>query len=93
MIATLILYTRTGVYLSLKGSVYSNNSVIFVNEIGETNASPMSPHTSKMDSNALQTGCHVAATLTGLANGSIQTVQSCQDQNMQVKVHSTVAEA
>ena len=39
------LHTRTGVYLSLKGSVYSNNSIIFVNEIGETNASPMAPHT------------------------------------------------
>ena len=32
-----------GVYLSLRGSIYPNGSIIFVNNIGETNTSPMAP--------------------------------------------------
>ena len=32
-----------GVYLSLKGTVYANNSVIFVNEIGETDDNSIKP--------------------------------------------------
>ena len=31
------MYQPTGVYLSLKGTVYTNNSVISITEIGETN--------------------------------------------------------
>ena len=30
----------TGVYLSLNGAVYVNNSVILITEIGETNTMP-----------------------------------------------------
>ena len=30
-------YSHTGVYLSLKGTVYANNSLIPITEIGETN--------------------------------------------------------
>lgn len=36
-----ILYL--GVYLSLKGNVYPNNSVIFINEIGETDENSINP--------------------------------------------------
>lgn len=32
-----------GVYLSLKGDVYANNSVIFINEIGETDDNSIRP--------------------------------------------------
>ena len=31
------LHVYAGVYLSLKGAVYNNNTVIHINEIGETN--------------------------------------------------------
>ena len=34
----------TGVYLSLRGTVYANNSVILITEIGETNSMPPSPN-------------------------------------------------
>ena len=36
--------TLAGVYLTLKGSIYPNGSIIFVNDIGESNStSPMAP--------------------------------------------------
>ena len=34
----LFTYTHTGVYLLLRGTVYANNSVISITEIGETNS-------------------------------------------------------
>ena len=34
----LFTYTHTGVYLLLRGTVYDNNSVISITEIGETNS-------------------------------------------------------
>ena len=34
----LFIYTHTGVHLLLRGAVYSNNSIISTNEIGETNS-------------------------------------------------------
>ena len=36
-------YPHTGVYLSLKGTVYANNSVINITEIGETDTSTATP--------------------------------------------------
>ena len=39
----IIVLLYAGVYLSLRGSIYTNGSIIFVNDIGETNSSPMAP--------------------------------------------------
>ena len=42
-----VIYQHTGIYLSLKGTVYANNSVISITEIGETDT----PATPAHDSN------------------------------------------
>ena len=39
----ILLYSHAGVYLSLKGEVYANNSVISITEIGQTDTSVSPP--------------------------------------------------